>query len=378
VNTFLSANQEATFERYKEFALKNVEPKANDLVAQKLSLREFLGQLGELGYLGLTIPAEYSGQARPFLDLSLFIEAISGYEPGLSLSLAGHVAAIELIKKYGSESQKARYLPVLGRGHSIAAIAFAELNAGTDFQAVESTAKLNGAGYELNGKKTSVVNGDIASVAVVLAKSPDEPGKLLLLLCDLDAKAKVKISPNKPRLGLNSAHVNDLEFSSFAVASENLLPAPNDAQEQVLYAFDVAQVILAASAVGMASGALQQAVVHAKTREQFGKNIGQFQGVQWKLADMATETQGARLQTLRAAWAKDESPAEFRLYSAMCKWYAAKTARFHIGEAIQILGSFGLDADLAIARFYGDGKVMEVAEGTSEFQKMTIVKELGI
>ncbi len=395
MNTFLSAEQQLLQEHYRAYARETVSPVAKDLAAHKVSLKEFLQSVGQKGYLGLTVPPEFGGQGAPFLNLILFIEAIAEYEPGLALSWAGHTAAIELIKRFGTEKQKSRYLPSLAFGETIATLAVGEEGAGTDFQSVESLAVREANHLTFSGKKTWVVNAEIAGLIIALtrlAKKDSTTSELALLLADTSSGDAIKISPNKARLGMQSACMNDVEFKHMEMSEECLFnwsssqsdysgqvgSSKSIAPEQVLFGMDVAKVIVAAAAVGLSESALHQAISHARSRQQFGRNIGQNQAIQWKLADHNVETEAARLHLYRAAWSKDESPSDFRKYAAMCKFFASRAARTHSAEAVQILGAFGISEDSPLERFYRDAKMTEICEGTSEFQKMTLVKELGI
>jgi len=369
VNTFLSTAQEAVKEQYRAFAREQVAPVAKSLEARSLSLSEFWPKLAQTGFLGITIPQEFGGQDGKLLNFVLLAEAIGEQEPGLGLTLASHVAAVELIKQYGSTEQKKEYLPRLASGKNIATLAFSEDSAGTDWKAVQTTFS----GQSLNGRKTSVVNGEIADLLVVLAK--DSAGEVRLLLVDKAQSKDIKVMPNQSLLGLRSASINDIEFAN--AAASNVLAGAN-AEEQVMFAMDVCKVVLSAAALGLMEGALQDAAAHARTREQFGQTIGRFQAIQWKLADMSVDCSGARLQTYRAAWSKDESPKEFRKCAAMCKWLVTRQARQASSEAVQILGVKGLSCEARVERFYRDAKVMEIAEGTSESQKNILVDALGI
>ncbi len=382
MNTFLSASEEALMEQYRIFAREKVQPVARELESHKLSLKEFLQEIGQSGCLGVTVPQEFGGQGCKFFNLALLVQAISEYEPGLGLSIAEHTAAIELIKQYGSQAQKSRYLPLLSRGDVVASLAFSEVNAGSDFEAVTTVALKDGGNYILSGKKTWVVNAELAGLLIVLAKAvaskEEQDGELMLLVVDVDSTSGLKVSADKVKLGLRSALSNDLEFDQLVVPADSKLESTVSTKEQVLFAMDIAKVIVSAAAVGLTVAALGQSVSHARSREQFGKEIGQNQAIQWKLADHGTEAEAAKLHTYRAAWSKDENPGEFRKYAAMSKWFAAKVARTHSGEALQVLGAAGISCDSDLERFYRDAKVMEICEGTSEFQKVLLVKELEI
>lgn len=379
MNTFLSASQESLKEKYQAFAKSTIEPQAKALEEHKASLKDFLKTIGQSGYCGITVPKEFGGQGGSLLDLILFVESASLFEPGLAMSLACHTAAIELIKKYGSDTQKSRFLPLLATGEIVATVAFAEENAGTDWQAVETTAVTESGKLVINGKKVWTVNAEIAGLMVVLVRSGE---KLSLLLVNLNPDAvaggTLNCSPDKARLGLRSCYLNDVEFKDLKIADDSLLGTDTQAIAMANYVTDVAKVVLSASCIGLTQAALQEAVEHARDRKQFGVNIGQFQGIQWKLADMSTELEGARLQTYRAAWSHDERPENFRRFSAMAKLFASKVAKVHSGEAMQVLGTFGISADSALERFYRDAKMTEICLGTSEAQKLVLVDELGI
>lgn len=378
MNTFLSSAQEAVVEQYRTFACQTVAPVARQLESHQICLKEFLQDLGQKGYLAISVPREYGGQGLPFLNCVLFVETLSEQEAGLGLTLANHFAVIECLKKFGSETQKSRYLPLLARGEAIGTLAFSEEQAGSDVAAVQSTLSASGADYVLNGRKSWVVTGDFASLYLILAKSSDAgSSSLTSALIDTGEKKGIEIGPDLTRLGLRSAYINNVDFQSVKLTKDALLIS---AKVEVIHEFamDVAKVLLAASAVGLCQAAIEAAVSHARKREQFGKTIGQFQGVQWKLADMETEKTAALLQVYRAAWSLEEDGENFAKNAAMSKWFAAKVARFHSGEAMQILGAHGFGEDCLMEKMYCDAKAMEICLGTSEMQKVQLVKELKI
>lgn len=375
MNTFLSPSQEALQQQYAKFASEVAAPLAGDLESHKACLRDFLQNLGQKGYMGIAVPREYGGQGQNFLASVLFVEALGEYEAGLGLTLASHQAVIEVLKKFGTDTQKSRYLPLLARGEVTGTLAFTEEKAGTDVFAVQTEAKASGENFEIRGKKVFVVNGEVASLHLVLAKSEAGFG---LYLVDTGENGSVKVGANRSRMGLKSARANDVEYNGAKVSKEAVVAQGKDAQVVAAFANDVAKVVLSAAAVGLLKTCLKLSVEHARTREQFGTNIGQFQGIQWKLADMVTESTGAELQVHRAAWALEEESDKFATYAAMSKSLASKVARFHSGEAIQVLGAAGLSEELPLERFYRDAKAMEICLGTSEAQKIQLVTELRI
>lgn len=376
MNTFLSPTQEALVEQYRAFASKEVAPVAAKLIKREHCLKEFLQKLGQSGYLGITVPKEYGGQGGTLLDMTLFVEAVSQYDPGLGLTLGDHVAVIEVLKKFGTDQQKSRYLPLLARGEEFATLAFSEPNAGTDFEAVRTTVTEAASGFAISGTKVWVITGDFANVFLILARKTD--GENAVVLLERPADQTFKLLSERRLMGLQSAYVNDVEFTGAPATIERAIGNAQQSRDVILYAMDVAKVLLSAAALGLLESGEHEAVEHAQKRQQFGTNIGQFQGVQWKLADMAVESSAGRLLTYRAAWSMDEDAENFHKYAAMCKWYAAKAARLHSGEVVQIMGAAGLVEGGTPARIYDDAKVMEIAQGTAEFQKMLLVKELNI
>lgn len=380
MNTFLSSAQEAIKEKYVAFAAETVAPLVKGLETHSVCLKEFLQNLGQKGYLGIAVPHEYGGQGNPFFFCALFTEAVSKHDPGLGLSLANHYAVIEVLKKYGNETQKSRYLPLLSRGELLGAMAFSEINAGTDFRAVEASLTSEGDGFILNANKVWVVNGEISGLALILSKNVEgQSDALAVSLVDCSDKSQTACSADVPRMGLRSAYTNNMEFKDMKLTADNRIVCSKEKAEQIaVFAQDVSKVILASAAVGLTFSAIHHAVEHAKNRKQFGTHIGQFQGVQWKIADMGTEAEGARLQVLRAAWAIESEPEKFTSYAAQCKWFAGRVARLHSGEAIQVMGAAGLMEDGPLEKLYRDAKAMEICLGTSEAQKMQIVEQLGI
>lgn len=372
MNTLLSTAQQAQLEQYRKYAQEHVAPVVDKLVTHEHCLKEFLQKLGQDGQLGLNVPKEFGGAGGTLLDTALFAEALGEHDAGLGMTLGNHVAVIEVLKRFGNDQQKSKYLPLLARGEAFGTMAFSEENAGTDFENVAATV---GGGNELTASKRWVVTGDFANVFLVLAK--DAGGKLTVVLADRPADGGAfKLERERKLMGLRSTYVNDVQFTGLKLAQENTFGG--DAREIAVHAMDVAKVVLAAAGLGLLNQSRDEAVEHSRARQQFGTNIGQFQGVQWKLADMECERVASSLLIYRAAWSHDEEPKSFRQYASMCKWYAVRAARFHSGEAIQILGAAGIEEGADVARFYDDAKAMEVAQGTAEFQKMLLVKELNI
>jgi len=380
VNTFLSSGQLTLQEQYLKFVAEQIAPLALALDTEQVSSKEALTLLAKGGYLGLTVPREYGGQGLGATELVLFAEALAGASAGLSLALASHYSVIELINKFGSETQKSRYLSQLATGDLIGAQAFGEEKAGSDFKAVQTTATADSsAGWLLSGEKTWVVNGQLAGLMAVLARTGADD-QLSIFLVDGTPSTNIEIGPNKAKFGLRSAATCDITFKEYKATSENKLASATSAEveAQVNAVLDLSKTVVAAAAVGIAEEALKFSAEHARTREQFGQPISKFQGIQWKLADHSVESQAARLLTYRAAWSHDEEPGDFRKFAAMAKLFATKVARVHSGEAVQIFGMLGASPDSPVERLYRDGKLTEIFEGTSELQKVVLKEEVGL
>ena len=382
MNTFLSSSQLALQEQYLKFVAEQIAPIAMTLDTEQVSSKEALSLLAKGGYLGLTVPREYGGQGLGAIELTLFAEALASASAGLSLALASHYSVIELINKFGSDTQKSRYLSQMASGDLIGAQAFGEEVAGSDFKAVLTTATGDSAsGWQISGVKTWVVNGQMAGLIAVLAQVKGAAdSELAIFLVDGSPSATIEVGANRAKFGLRSASTCDLTFKDFKATSEHKLASANSAEleKQVNAVLDLSKTVVAAAAVGIAEEALKFSAEHARTRQQFGQPISKFQGIQWKLADHSVESQAARLLTYRAAWSHDEEPADFRKFAAMAKLFATKVARVHSGEAVQIFGMLGASPDSPVERLFRDGKLTEVFEGTSELQKVVLKEELGV
>ena len=376
MNTFLSSLQTELFEDYKKFLTSEIEPRVEDLENDPDKVKSVFESLGQKGFLGTSVAKEYGGCGEPFIHTALLIQALGQIDAGLAMSVASHLTAAELIQKFGTDTQKSRYLPLLARGECIATVAATEEGAGSDYMGIAACVDKESL---LTAEKTWVVNGDVAELAVVTARGEESP--LGLWLVDLSqVKDAVKISANIKKLGLAGARTNNITFKNLKLDDASRLGGavgPASQEEALLHGMDFIKVLAAAAAVGLTDMALAHSVDRARSREQFGSAIGKLQAIQWKLADMSSESCGARLLTYRAAWSKDEEPTEFRKNAAMCKYYAARVAQVHSAEAVQIFGAAGLSCDLPMEKLYRDAKVMEIAEGTAEIQKNIVAHEIG-
>jgi alkylation response protein AidB-like acyl-CoA dehydrogenase len=400
MNTFLSEDLQGLRSQYQQFAKEHLAPIANTLACKRSSLPEFLKLVAQAGYLSITVPKEYGGQGGTFLDLILFAEAMSFYEPGFALSLAGHTVVIELIKQYGSEAQKAHYLPLLASGEHLGAFAYAEndIDEIPRETAIRNSVNENGkeqkAGTRtLVGTRHSVINGKLASLFVVLATEQIEGESIPALWLVNNAKAiqsncsRIDCRPKGAMLGLNSASIDEVQFEHCPLTEEDLLGSGHKltlaeakavCKNQIDFAHNISKTIMAAAAVGLTEGALFLGGSYARSKQRFGAPLANSQSVQWKIADLAVESSAARLLTYRSAWSKDENSAEFSKNAAMCKSFAASGARKHSAEALQILGSDTNSPYSDLARLFTDAKAIEMIAGTTEEQKEILAIELNV
>lgn len=384
MNTFLSLAHQASQDEYLKFVAEQIAPHTRELDNGSVTPKDALAKLAQVGYLGITVPTSYGGKGGSLLDLTILAEVLAGHSAGLALALASHYTVVELILNFGSDQQKSRYLPLLARGEVIGAQAFGEAKAGSDFRAVETKADVAGDSASLTGLKGWVVNGEISQLLAVLAKSGDD---LSLWLVDVNgssagASDSLKIGPARAKLGMHSAVTNDITFSGHKVSLDNRLGGQSASCQQVadavLNALDVSKTVLAGAALGLTDEAIALSAERARTHEQFGEPISKFQGIQWKLADLSMDRAAAQMLTYRAAWSKEGEPEKFHQFSAMAKMFAAKVARHHSAEAVQVFGVLGADPDCGVERLYRDAKLTELFEGTSEYQKVIIKEALGV
>lgn len=333
----------------------------------------------ELGLIGIHFPERYSGQDMGVMENILVTEELCRGDStvGMCLSLASF--ASELLLRFGSEDQKATWLPKVVRGEVLSCGAITEANHGSDITAMDTTAVKDGDEWVINGSKIFISNaGPLAGFYSVLCTTDPEaePGYrgLSLILAEAD-RPGLEASDVGVKMGLSLCHTGEVTFKDVRVPPSNLIGHAGKGFYHVLEFFSESRIIVAAQALGLAQGAFDRALEHVKRREQFGKNIARFQITQHKLADMFTKIETARLLTYRAAWNFDQGRIDPKA-TAMAKMYAARTAVETADEAIQLLGGYGYMLDNEVERIYRDAKITELYEGTREIQKNTIARFL--
>jgi alkylation response protein AidB-like acyl-CoA dehydrogenase len=333
----------------------------------------------QLGFTSMRIPAEYGGQGYGLLEECIVVEEMCRVDPGLGVAVSlGNLMVPDVLLKHGSEEQKEKYISPLARGEEIAAAAFTEPEHGSDITRMDTTAMKKGNEWVINGAKEFITNAPIADTFIILCQTdpnatPSHRGQSLFLA----EKGMPGLEATKlhGKMGIKPCVTGSLSLSDLKVPETNLVGELNKGFYYTLELFDGTRITVAAQAVGMAQGAFEKALNYAKTRKQFGQPIINFQGVSFKLAEMAMKIEAARLMTYKAAWLYDKEKPN-AMATSMAKAYASRVAMEVTDDAIQIFGGYGYLADYHVERFHRCAKITEIYEGTSEIQKLTIINFL--
>jgi alkylation response protein AidB-like acyl-CoA dehydrogenase len=338
---------------------------------------EAVRQLGQMGLLGILIPPEYGGAGLGYVDYVQAVEELSAVDGSIGITVAAHNSlGTNHIFIAGSEEQRRKYVPLLASGEWLAAWALTEPGSGSDAGGARTTAVRKGDRYILNGTKTFITNGRYADLTVVIAVTEKGVGThgLSAFIVEKDTKG-FRPGRKENKLGLRASDTSELIFEDCEVPAENLLGAEGEGFVDAMRILDGGRISIAALALGIGRGALDAAIKYVKERRQFGKAIAEFQGTQWKIADLATELDAARLLTMRAAILK-EAGRKVTRESSMAKLFAAETAVKICNEAVQMFGGYGFIKDYPVEKYYRDVKVCTIGEGTSEIQRMVIAREI--
>jgi hypothetical protein len=373
----LTEEQEHLRREIREFAAQEIAPQ----MAAWDEASEFplaaVKKLGAMGLMGVIIPHEYGGAGLGYVDYVLAIEELSAVDGSVGLTMAAHNSlGTNHIFLAGNEAQKRKYVSRLATGEWLAAWALTEPGSGSDASSARTTAMKKGDRYVLNGNKTFITNGRYADVVVVIAvtdKSKSTHG-LSAFVVEKGTRG-FKAGKKENKLGLRASDTSELIFEDCEIPAENLLGAEGEGFIDAMRVLDGGRISIAALSLGIARGALDAALKYVKERRQFGKTIAEFQGIQWKLADMATGLDAARLLTQRAAVLKDAGRKVTR-ESSMAKLFASEVAVRICNEAVQLFGGYGFIKDYPVEKFYRDVKLCTIGEGTSEIQRMVIAREI--
>ncbi len=377
MNFELTNQQKLARKVARDFAKNELEPTAEERDEKMEFPTEAIKKMGELGFMGISIPEEYGGSGLDSISYILIIEEIAKVCPSTAIIISVHnsVCAYPILA-LGTEEQKKKYLPDITSGARIGAFALTEPNTGSDAASVETTAELKGDYYILNGTKTSITNGETSDTVVVMA-STDRSKKKKGITSFIVEKSfpGLEVGVKEKKIGLRSSDTCELIFNDCQVPKENVLGNIGEGLFTALNTLTFGRVGVAAQALGVAECVKDEAVKYATTRKQFGQAIGSFQAIQWMIADMATEIAAARLLIYNAARLKDENKP-FAQEASMAKLYATELAMRASTKAIQIHGGYGCIKGHKVERCFRDAKILEIYEGTSEIQRLIIAKNV--
>jgi alkylation response protein AidB-like acyl-CoA dehydrogenase len=338
--------------------------------------KELFPKLADLGLMGVCVPEEYGGAGADFLSYILVLEELSRADAGVGVTVAVHTSATTLpILAFGTQEQKTRFVPPLARGEQIGAFALTESGSGSDAGSLRTRAEPEGDGWTLTGTKQWITNGSVADTLVAFARTDPSTAGARGISCFVLDGAHVRVTREEEKLGLNSSTTSDLALEGAYVGRDRLLHEEGRGFRVAMATLDGGRIGIAAQALGIAQAAYDVARSYALEREQFGRRIADFQAIQWKLADMTTEIDAARLLVYRAAWLKQQGRPH-TAEGAKAKLFASEMARRQTAEAIQVLGGYGYTKEFPVERFYRDAKVTEIYEGTSEIQRLVIARAI--
>lgn len=373
----LSPDQLMIRDSVKEFVERKVAPTVMQRDQSKEFPADIVKELGEMGMMGIYHNEKYGGGGFDVVSFCLAIEEIARWDASLALTVASHTSlGTGHIAIAGNEAQKEKYMPDLTSGRKLAAWCLTEPGSGSDSSGMKTMAKKEGNDYIINGSKIFITQGSVGDVYVVLAKTdPDKGNKGISAFIVERERNGVTPGPGMHKLGMNSSDTTEVVFDNVRVPAENMLGTEGMGFIDTMKVLDGGRVGIAALSVGIARGALEESLKYAMERKQFGTAIGNFQYVEGKLVDMATEIDAARMLTHRAAWLKD-SGKNYTTAASMAKLFASELSVKAALDAVQIHGGYGYTKEYHVERFLRDSKLMTIGEGTSEVQRLIIAREL--
>ncbi len=373
----LTDEQQLLRQSVREFAETEIRPHVRDWDDAQRFPSELVPKMAALGLMGVQFPEEYGGSGMSAIDYCLCIEELARVDPSVSLSVAAHNGLGPAhIAMFGSEAQKVRWLVPLAKGEKLGAWALTEPEAGSDAAGTRTVATRDGDNWVLDGTKTFITHGASADVMVVMASTDRSRGAKGISAFVVERGTKgFSAGRKEDKLGMRASETTEVHFERCVVPLDHMLGEAGQGFIQALQVLDAGRIGIAALSVGLAQGAFDAARHYALGRRQFGQPIASFQAIQWKLADMATRIDAARLLTYRAAYLKDQGK-KTTLESAMAKLYASEVAVRAAEEAVQIHGGYGFVKDYPAEKFFRDVKLTTIGEGTSEIQRLVIARQL--
>jgi short-chain 2-methylacyl-CoA dehydrogenase len=363
-------------ETVRDFAEQEVAPVAEELDREKRFPYEIVAKMGELGWMGIPFPEEVGGAGGTTLQYALAVEELTRVDSSVAITMCAHTSlGTQPVYLFGSAEQKAALLPDLCAGRKLGAFGLTEPEAGSDAGNVRTRAALEDGEWVVNGAKQFITNAgtDISGHVAITARTGEN--EISNVIVENGTTGYEQGTPYR-KMGWNASDTRPLTFTDCRVPEENLLGPRGQGFRQFLHILDIGRIGVAAMGVGLAQGALDEALAYAKERRAFGQPISKFQAIQGKLADMATEIEAARLLTYKAAYLKDEG-RNFTLTAAQAKLKTGRLAVRACEEAVQIHGGYGYIEEYPVCRFYRDAKILTIGEGTDEVQQMVIARALG-
>jgi alkylation response protein AidB-like acyl-CoA dehydrogenase len=375
VNFELTPEQREIQALARDVARAEIDPYAADWDREHRFPAELYPKLAELGLMGVCVPEEYGGAGADFVSYILVLEEISRADAGVGVTVGVHTSAVTLpILRFGTEEQRARFVPALARGESIGAFALTEPESGSDAGSLRTAATPATEGWRITGSKRFISTARQAGTFLLFARTdPSSTSAAGVSAFVLDA-AHVTVTRDEQKLGLNSSTTSDVEVDA-VVDADRLLHVEGKGFAVAMATLDGGRIGIGAQAVGIAQAAFEAARDYALERKQFGKSLSQFQAIQHKLANMSMEIDAARMLVLRAAWLKQEGRPHSEA-GAKAKLFASEMARRQTAEAIQIFGGYGYTKEFPVERYYRDAKITEIYEGTSEIQRLVIARSI--
>jgi len=362
----------------REFAEGELAPIAQECEVKEEFPQDLIKKAAQLGFIGVFFKKEYGGLGLGYSEHAIILEEFWRVDPGLAQVLSQPIFGSEQLLLFGTEEQKKKYLPPLAKGEWVTGFSITEPEAGSDAASVITSALRDGENYVINGNKVMISNGSVANFLLVFCLTrPDEPSRTKrhsVLLVETD-RPGFKADKIHGKMGVRASDTANIYFNNVQVPKENLVGIEGNGFIQLMRFLDHSRVAVAAHGVGLAQGALEQAITYVKKRKQFGQAIGAFQATQMKIAEMATLVETARSLVQKGAWHLDKGNPNTQL-SAMAKWWACNIAVRVVDEALQLHGGYGYIGDYPIERFYRAAKLLEIYEGTREIQKLAISRRI--
>ena len=372
-----SETQRMVYEAARDFAIQFIKPNVMDWDEAQYFPVEIFEKAGALGFMGMLIPERYGGSGMGYHEYVTLIETISIIDPSIGLSIAAHNSlCVNHIYSFGTEQQRLKWLPQLCEGSSIGAWGLTEHNTGSDAKGMSTTATQKGDHWVLNGTKNFITHGISADIAIVIARNGNKGDNRGMTAFVVERGTPGFYAGKKEnKLGMRASETAEMIFENCVIPDENRLGPIGDGFVQSMKILDGGRISIAALSLGVAKGAYNSSLLYSQERKQFGKSISEFQGISFKLVDMATEIEAASLLTQKASEMKNKN-LNVTKAGAMAKLFASETCVKVASESVQIHGGYGFTKDFPVEKFYRDSKLCTIGEGTSEIQKIVIARKI--